>query len=553
VTSVRRWLDQIGGPNAISIWSWVITLPIALVVGNISTASRENNSDILVWTAVLFVVHVLLGAVMWVAFKAVLPNRPRRPRPFVALAVFVTLGLARSGLLEFLDPLFGPQGTPLVSRILTNIIGGTLVLALIAIVVDDYRTNSDMADQLRKTQASLQALAEQEAETLRAADLDEIAKVKIEVEEQLRQRISGPEHIRVVSETIVRTRSHYLAKTDVDALTVDVVDSRSAREIVRSVARGLGFPAPVVFAVIVELLVIGSVATTWNWAIALTNAVLAGTVIAVMLYLARRFMPLPSVAWLRVLVVSSVLMLVAVAVSWIASTFISATLGDFPPPYAAAAILVLIVGLGISTWESVTRDRKMQRQALMEAVAREAATIDRVHGDVARRRAAAAEFLHGPIQSQMGASALRGESNEEALAALELRFAEYGATTSTWDAREQVGELIEAWSGIMAINVECSSGTWDRLKREQLASRLLLDVLSESITNAVRHGTAGDVDISIGEETGADSNRLHVTVSSLGTLSGDIGNGTGLARLVDRGAQITLEELKDRVVLRAIL
>jgi len=42
-------------------------------------------------------------------------------------------------------------------------------------------------------------------------------------------------------------------------------------------------------------------------------------------------------------------------------------------------------------------------------------------------------------------------------------------------------------------------------------------------------------------------------VSSLGTLSGDIGNGTGLARLVDRGAQITLEELKDRVVLRAIL
>jgi len=78
-------------------------------------------------------------------------------------------------------------------------------------------------------------------------------------------------------------------------------------------------------------------------------------------------------------------------------------------------------------------------------------------------------------------------------------------------------------------------------------------VLSESITNAVRHGTAGDVDISIGEETGADSNRLHVTVSSLGVLSGDIGNGTGLARLVDRGAEIMLEQADDRVVVTALL
>ena len=553
MTSVRRWLDQIGGPNAISIWSWVITLPIALVVGNISTASRENNSDFLVWTAVLFVVHVLLGAVMWVAFKAVLPNRPRRPRPFVALAVFVTLGLARAGLLEGLDPLFGPQGTPLVSRILTNIIGGTLILALIAVVVDDYRTHSEMAYQLRTTQMSLRAFAEQETETLRAADLDEIAKVKIEVEDELRQRNGGAEHIRMVSEKIVRTRSHYLAKADADAVTVAVDESRSAREIVRSVALGLNFPSPIVFAVLVELLVIGSVATSWNWAIALTNAIFAGTVIAVTLHLARRFIHLPSVAWLRVLVITLALILLALAVSWISSAFISASLGEFPPPYAAAVILLLVVGLGIATWESVTRDRQMQRQALMETVAREAEVIDRVHGEVARRRAAAAEFLHGPIQSQLVASALRGESNEQALAAVEQRFAEYNATTSAWDAREQVVELVEAWSDVMTIDVECDPHIWDHLKREQLTSRLLVDVLSEAITNSVRHGTLGDIEIVIDETTHADGNRVQMTVASLGALSGGVGNGTGLARLVDRGAHIMLEQVDDRVVLRVLL
>lgn len=548
----RRWLNQIGGPNALSIWSWLITLPIGLIVSNITTSPSSGDWNPLVWSAVLLAVHALLGGLMWIAAVTLLPHRARPSRPVLAVLVFVALGLIRVGLLEVLDPLFGPQGSTLESRLLTNVIGGTILLALIAVLVDDYRTHSEIAGQLRRAEASLKWLAEQESETLRTADLDEIGQVRAQVEAQLRDGDSGAEHIRRISESIVRTRSHYLAETPSLDIHAQTADPRSRREIAMSVVQGLAWPNPIALALLVELLALASVATSWSWSVAIANAVIAGLLIAVATTMARRLVPLPRGAWARTVVIVLGMVLLAFGVSTLSSILVSAIAAPFRPALGIAATLLVVVGLGVSLWSSVTRDRQRQREVMMTAVSDEARELERIHGEVARRRASAAEFLHGPIQGQLVASALKGDSNEEALEAVEKRFAEYSASANTWDVQEQVDELISAWAGVMSVKVTCSADTWDRLRRTPLTSRLLVDTLSEAVTNSVRHGVVSDIDVTI-DITGEDSReRVRLTVSSLGTLTNGIGNGTGLARLADRGALITLEQVDERVVTQAL-
>jgi len=241
----------------------------------------------------------------------------------------------------------------------------------------------------------------------------------------------------------------------------------------------------------------------------------------------------------------------AVALSFLSSVLVSTITQPFPSSVGPAVVLLLAAGLGLSAWNSVTSNRQQRRESMLAAVSEEAQALERVHGEVARRRAAAAEFLHGPIQSQLVASALKGESNQEALQAIEKRFAEYSAASSHWDVQEQVNELVNAWAGVITITVNCSDETWERVRREPLTSRLLVDTLSEAVTNAVRHGAIADIDVSI-VTTEADA-RVRLVVVSEGTLTGGIGNGTGLARLIDRGAQITLEQADERVIMIAQL
>ena len=67
-------------------------------------------------------------------------------------------------------------------------------------------------------------------------------------------------------------------------------------------------------------------------------------------------------------------------------------------------------------------------------------------------------------------------------------------------------------------------------------AELLVDALSESLTNVVRHGSGNDVAISIASEN--DSVTLRVV--SPGTPDSQTRPGIGLAQLEARGARVAL-------------
>ena len=395
------------------------------MVGNFNLVASSGQFGLWLWNGLLLLVHLALGIMMLWASKTFLETGEREAKPYLALFFFASLGFIRTLALEVLDPIFGPNLATLESRLLTNVVGGILLLALVAIAVDDYRSHSHLASQLQRAQASLKWLNDQETSTLRAADLDEIAQVRAEVESELRSGQTGADNIRRISELLVRARSHVLAETTELQIEYPAPAPRSKLLGLQSILSALRWPNPVALALLLELIVVGAIASLWGLTVAITNFFFAGLVIALGAWLLRRYVQLPKSRALRLALIALALSILAVITSLGSSAFITSLVGPFPPNYATAVVLVTLVGLGLSAWDSVTRDRQNQRQILMSQVSKEAELMERLHGEVSKRRAAAADFLHGPIQSQLVASALRGETNEEALAAVERRFDEY--------------------------------------------------------------------------------------------------------------------------------
>jgi hypothetical protein len=540
---IRRWLEQIGGPNAISIWSWILTLPIALAAGSIYKTT-PTPTQFLQWTAILLLTHVFFGLIMWVIAVTLLPHRMRKSRPITALTCFAFLGVARALTLQWADQTTGLLESSFVSRLMTNAIGGVLILCLIAVLVDDYQTNSEITLRLKQAQDSLKSLSERESAALQAADLDVLAQVQELLHNSLTESNTGPEKVRAVSETIVRPISHRLAdRSGID----EPLEHRPRRSLISAAAevlRSVSFPNPAILALIVEALVFGPVVANWGLSVGLANAVLGTIFIYVGVRLLQRYLSLPSSAVFRPVNVGLSLIAVALLSTLFVSSLVSWVIAPFPSTYAPAASVITITGLGLSVWSAVTLNRIKRREEMVQTVAKEMAAVEKLHGEVQRRRAAASDFLHGPIQGQLVASALKGESGEQALDAVTQRFSEY--TQQPIESSEaSVNALVTAWQGVLKINVQAEQAVWHFLDTDPVRCKLTLDALSEGITNAVRHGSPGDIDITISTDQG----RISMTVTSSGELEAGIGNGTGLARLRDRGAEVSLESKQVCVVL----
>lgn len=58
--STRAWWQRIGGPNAITVWSWWITLPLSLLIS--LSGAREIGSPLGPWLALVLAVQIALIA-----------------------------------------------------------------------------------------------------------------------------------------------------------------------------------------------------------------------------------------------------------------------------------------------------------------------------------------------------------------------------------------------------------------------------------------------------------------------------------------------------------
>lgn len=544
----RHVLQQIGGRNAISLWSWIITIPLAILV---SSTYRPDPSvvDILTWVGIVLAVHAGLGVLMWVAFQTFLPNADRRSRPLIAVAFFALLGLIRALVLQFAQDTVGIAAGVFSERLAVNVIGSVVALSAIAVIVDDYRTDEGIVRRLKRARDTLMRIRDSEEATLRAADLEVLAQVQARVEDELSRAETDSAGVRAIASDIVRPISHELVRSGPDALTLEAArDTPQIRLTFDDAFGRLRAPAPLAVAIVVQVTILGAVAVRFGVQIALGNTLLGGALIWFGCWMLSRFLRLPREPRARLVVLAAALATIGALATAITAAILTPIASTFPAGLIGVASGVCGTGIALSLWAAVNAGRQARQEALVEAVGDEAVEIERLRGVIEQRRLQAARFLHGTIQGELVAAALRGDAPEQIRDIVAQRFAEYGNTVAR-PAEMQVCGVVDAWSTVLDIDATIDPACWTPLDQYPDRLRLLVDALSEGLTNVVRHATGRHVAVRI-TVTGDD---VTLVIESSGALEPMRTPGIGLAQLQARGARVSLQASQDRTEFAAAI
>lgn len=206
------------------------------------------------------------------------------------------------------------------------------------------------------------------------------------------------------------------------------------------------------------------------------------------------------------------------------------------PIWIAYFLWQLQLSLFASVVSEVLSTRAEIRKELIQSLGEEQLDSD-VRGALGRiRNRELAQYIHGNIQNKLLSFALKFDQDnlstgdvskllEEVDNLFSKAISEY-QSVETADLDEQLAQLVQRWAGFVNIKQRNSLSKSD-LSEEQIKS--LVQVVSEGISNAVRHGFAKNLKINI-QRSESDNSQIDVTVEDdgLGPRSGKPGLGTEL-------------------------
>jgi hypothetical protein len=167
-------------------------------------------------------------------------------------------------------------------------------------------------------------------------------------------------------------------------------------------------------------------------------------------------------------------------------------------------------------------------------------------------------LLHGPVQGAFYAAAMKLSNTpklDEALieeiradigaALLKLNSNSIGQSTAL---KQQVESIADAWGDSLEINFAADRALLDELANDAVATRVVVEVIREAITNAVKHGAATKISISlvrnlVGVRVTVENDGLppQPQAAGLGTeMFDEVSSGWSLAQTAE-GTRLELE------------
>jgi hypothetical protein len=148
-----KLLSAVGGPNGLSIWTWLISLVFTVLITGIVEPLEQSTVN-LQWLAAVLTSQAILGLGIWIAIPAVLPKAGQPSRQIAAITVLVVLGAIRALTMQAGSVLSGyDDGFSLTDRLVFGIGYSVIFGILIALVVDGARTHIATVRHLRGAQA----------------------------------------------------------------------------------------------------------------------------------------------------------------------------------------------------------------------------------------------------------------------------------------------------------------------------------------------------------------------------------------------------------------
>lgn len=575
----RAWWAALGGPNAISLWSWIVTTALVVLI---TIAYDVPTFDYRLGPRVLLVLLVQLVLIPPLILGNLILARLRSPLPVLGLGIFAVIGVCRGLAMSALAPYVEPLARPgLGFQITVGVTYALLSLPFIAVVVDAIRRH-------RTLQASVVAAQRGWEEALRATEgtlRAEYAAYRQRVESDIAARVisltdelaivareasaSGAAHaaeaLRHLSAEVVRPLSHELilesppARIEPTFLS-PVPPLLGVRDVLREAARDPFAGRWVPCAAMVLLGAVGLIPLTSASFIATNVAwdvVIFGFIPSVMsLVLATHWTRLsPREAWIASISVWVLLALVGVTGTALLGDL---TMGDAEFYWSAGAFYVLISAGTVIALAGFRRLRALDGELVAYLAEQEDRATD-LMARMERERRHLGQVLHGSVQSSLTSAALRLEQWSTTMDGAELPRVIAEVRTALENALAAVdvgpivgGSLVDAvnerialWSEAVECNVAISDdvGVLD----EPFLVEQVGDIVGEAMTNAVRHGHAEQIAIAITRS----GSSLDIVVSDDGVgPSAQQTAGGGLGHLLRSGYAWTLERESTLTVLR---
>ncbi|MBC9935261.1 MULTISPECIES: hypothetical protein [unclassified Leucobacter] len=555
--TLRRPFAQVGQVlshgSFFSVWSWLVTAPFAItLLGGYDSATTPTQR--MLGIAVAAGVHVVIGGVG--SIGALLERRVRAAaaRTAVVLATMAVLGALRPLFTQALMELAGVPGlpVPMAGRILTNLLVISISLTLIALATSTLRRRREVLASLATVTRALEC-ERTAGSKLRASASAAVYRGRERLLAAVPEGVLGigpGERSTVLlafSEGIVRPVAHEFSALRETGLASANPDSEhgfpasAEREISPHLwvlsPPPLGLPTLLYVLIFLPFLLQRAGAGPTLWAVLVVGGCGALAENALARGVDRCAPRTGRGRALSLLVGYTVVSIALSAAAWLVLP--EAGISAVGP----VTYLVIAVASGLCAGHLLRLAAEEERLAAQLLRYR----ADEYEGRRSAEQvlADAAEWVHGEVQSAC-LTAVVFLSQHDDQRAWERELGTIRAAIERIDeprspvafSRQAVEEVLAAWGRVIDCDLSCDANVWPILDASPASGRVVVDALSEALTNILRHAARPIARVRLELEAGA----VTLRVSSPGTLEHLVTGGSGVRELRRRADRVELTE-----------
>jgi len=513
--TVRRLYWRLGTADAIN-WQNIVTIALLHTSGSIITAGVNFDGRFFEFLAVRFAGLAVFFAVLGVGKIALLRFAQHRPKPLITLTCFLAAITAGTYAFDFLLIVTGFTDQSFLARRLTlTVVGLFAVLVLVSAVVTTAREFATQNDALRDYLHELDATRRDTQSRIAQHRQELVEHIQSLINDKLSTLPLSPTHqaatMRTLIDDVIRPVSHAIAVASPATPPHTPIPGGQHipwRTLVTEVVRGNPF-SRLVLSLTLSVVAGGFLIVSFQLAGLL--ATLSVMVVAASINQVWRVVwpniPAALPTWVLVVVFSLSATPTIGSSMWLIATI---TGFDLSETTRLAPWVIIVLVTWWSSALSVTVFRLLQETtvALDEAIAELRREVAELGGSLRHQQKIISRALHGPVQAAVTSSLHRLSSR--AHLATDPGFADtlrehiqrsvdqlHSPEPSNTSLAHVLADTQEVWEGVTDITTDVSAETLAILDVQPTASYAVSELLREAVSNAVKHGSAHRITVSL--------------------------------------------------------
>jgi signal transduction histidine kinase len=535
--TVRRLYWRLGTADAIN-WQNIVTIALLHTSGSIITAGVNFDGRFFEFLAVRFAGLAVFFAVLGLGKIALLRFAQHRPKPLITLTCFLAAITAGTYAFDLLLILTGFTDQSFLARRLTlTVVGLFAVLVLVSAVVTTAREFATQNDALRGYLHELDATRRDTQSRIAQHRQELVDHIRSLINDKLSALPLSPTHqaatMRTLIDDVIRPVSHAIAVASPATPPHTPIPGGQHipwRQVVTEVVRGNPF-SRLVLSLTLGVVAGGFLIVSFQFAGLL--ATLSVMVFAALTDQVWRVVwpKIPPVlpTWVLVVVFSLSATPTIGGSIWLIANITGFDLSE-TTRLAAWVIVVLVTWWSSALSITVFRLLRETTVALDEAIAELRREVAELGGSLRHQQKMISRALHGPVQAAV-TSSLHRLSNSPHLAT-DSDFAEtlrehiqrsveqlQSPEPSTTSLAQVLADTQEVWEGVTDITAEVSAETLAMIDERPSASYAVSELIREAVSNAVKHGKAHHITVSLTADRHNRTAHLCVTNNGLSPAS----------------------------------